>query len=284
MSPRTRADASRRAAAGAPRRAAVLVMATLLGLTGCAGVRPEGEPLVAEEMQAALDALAARSVVPSGFRCTGEARLAFSGRTLKTTFAAMYDRPGWLRADMRPSYGSLGASLTAQAVVEAGCARVYFPAKLVEVTGCLSDLAVGASSLDPAALVLGLADASLITQLDDLTAHRGGDRLFFAGSAGQADVLVVVDERVPAIASIEIRGDDVDDVLTVRYDGYGWKERLGIPRTVTLSASEGTTREIDIEIRYATARATDPVSRAAHALSVPAGVLEIDWRELSIWR
>jgi hypothetical protein len=265
-------------------RPAVLCVIAALMLSGCAGVRPDRQPVVEDELEQALSTLAARARSPRALRASGEARLSFSGRTLKTTFAALYERPGWLRADLRPSYGSLGASLNAQALVEEGCARVYFPAKLVEVTGCLSDVAVGASALDPAALVLGLPDVSLIDRLEVTGATRQGATLMITGRAGDATVSLEIDERLSAFTRIEIEGSGPGDVLTLLYEGYGWRGGLTIPRTVTLSAFEGTTREIGIEIRYERARSTGEFDRTAHALSVPPGAREVHWRDLGIWR
>jgi hypothetical protein len=251
---------------------------------GCAGVKTDTQPLLREEADAVLAELAARSPVPRAMRATGEARLTFSGRTLKTTFAAAYDRPGWLRADLRPSYGSLGASMTAQALVNDGCAKVYFPSKLAMITGCLSDVAQGASSLDPAALILGIPDVSILRRLDNVAVRRGRDLLFLGGTIGDAAVTIEIDERLAAVTSVEIRGTGADDVMTISYGDHGWKKDLMIPRTISLEAFEGTTNEIGVEIRYETARPKASVDRAANDLSVPPGVLEVDWRELNVWR
>jgi hypothetical protein len=247
-------------------------------------MRQEWSPVVESELDQALRTLSEGIRLPESLRATGEARFLVSGRTVKTTFAALYDRPGWLRADLRPSYGPLGASLNAQALVDENCARVYFPAKLVEVTGCLSDVASGASSLDPAALVLGLVDVSLVRLIGDARAARRGERLVINGTSGDAAVEVEIDESVPAVTRVTITGRDPGDVLTVIYEGHGWKSGVSIPHTVRMSALEGTTHETGIELRYETARSAGALDRTAHTLSVPPGVQQIDWRELADWR
>jgi hypothetical protein len=266
------------------KRVLALCVVAVVMLAGCAGVRPSGEPVTSTEIDSVLAALAESSPIQSAFRGTGEAEITLSGRTIKTTFVAIYERPGWLRADLRPSYGSLGSSLTAQALLEEGCARVYFPARLMEVSGCLSDLAHSASALDPAALVLGFPDASLVSSLDAVAGRRDGTTVFISGTKGEASVSVVIDERLPAVKRVEISGTDPNEVLVVSYDGYGWKDTLNIPQKVTLVAFEGTTHEIGVEVQYETARTLRSVDRTKHALSVPPGVLDVNWKDLSIWR
>jgi hypothetical protein len=265
-------------------RVPVLCVLAVVAVAGCAGLRPGGEPVSQPEIGAVLGALAEGAPAQHGLRGTGEARLTLSGRTIKTTFAAVYARPGWLRADLRPSYGSLGSSLTAQALLDGGCARVYFPERLMEITGCMSDIAEGISGLDPAALVLGLTDASFLEGLDGIVGRRNGGTVFLSGTAGETYITVEIDEGLPAITRIEITRGDADEVMTVTYEGHGWKEGMNVPRTVTLSALEGTTHEVGVEVVYETARSLSSVDRAAHALSVPPGVMEVNWRDLSIWR
>jgi hypothetical protein len=57
-----------------------------------------------------------------------------------------------------------------------------------------------------------------------------------------------------------------------------------VPRTVELVALEGESREVGITIRYDSLRGGEAVDRGAYDLGVPPGALEIDWKELNIWR
>jgi hypothetical protein len=253
-------------------------------LSGCAALRPGEQSLLQTETDNVLAAVASSAPPDGGFRGTGEADLKFSGRTIKTTFAAVYSRRGWLRADLRPSYGSLGSSLAAQALMEDGCVGVYFPAKLVEITGCLSDIVGDATSFDPAALVLGLPDPTLVNAIENVTGARRGGAIVVTGQLNGASAVLEIDEAVPAITKIRIGDEDTGGELTISYEGYGWKRGVIVPRTVSLSAFEGTTKEVAVEIRYDTARLVPSVDRASYALSVPAGVSRVDWRELSVWR
>ena len=49
-------------------------------------------------------------------------------------------------------------------------------------------------------------------------------------------------------------------------------------------ALEGESREIGISIRYDKLRGGESVDRDAYDLEVPQGALEIDWKELNLWR
>jgi hypothetical protein len=59
---------------------------------------------------------------------------------------------------------------------------------------------------------------------------------------------------------------------------------MSAPRTVELIALEGESREMRITIRYNTLRRGESIDRDAYDLEIPPGVLEIDWKELNVWR
>jgi hypothetical protein len=243
-----------------------------------------GEPLRPAELETLVNELALALSGEPSYRGTGKGEITVSGRTLKVAFAVVYERPGWLRADLRPELGTLGASLTALGTMENGCARMFFPARLLVVTGCVSDVAGDVAELDPAALVLGLPDPSLISQLEDVSSARRGDRVWIAGRYGDADVVVEVDESLPAITSIEVARGDSDDRMRLTYGGHGWKGAAPVPKTVEMTALEGTSRELSMSVRYETLKRGGPVDREEYEPVIPDGVLEIDWKELNVWR
>lgn len=266
------------------RRLVILAVGVFALLWGCARAPRVGEPVGPSELAGLVDAINTAAPGAESYRGTGDGEIRVSGRTLKVAFAVVYERPGWLRADLRPAIGTMGASLTALALMEGECARLYFPARLLVVTGCISDVAGYEGWLDPASLILGLPDASFITRMTDVTAARRGDLLTLEGLAGSSRIRVKIDESRSVITEIELGRDGKDGNLRLSYAGHGWKPGTSAPRTVELVALEGESREIGIKISYDTLRGAESVDRDAYDLEVPPGVLEIDWKELSVWR
>jgi hypothetical protein len=270
--------ATRRALAG------VALLALACVLSGCSMAPRGSEPLESSELQKTIDALKRAQGYAVSYRGTGTGEILVSGRTLKLAFAVVYERPGWLRADLRPQLGTLGANLTALGTMENGCARFFFPARLLVVTGCISDVADDIELLDPAALALGLPDASLFSNLSDATATRRNRTVRVQGHCGDAVVTLDIDEKLPAVTSIELAAQGSDEGMRITYGGYGWKDGVVLPRTVELSAFEGTSRELGLSIRYDTLKPGGPVDRAEYKPVIPEGVLEMDWKELNFGR
>ncbi|MCK4409662.1 MAG: hypothetical protein KAW67_06225 [Candidatus Eisenbacteria sp.] len=266
------------------RRILALAAALLTLLSGCSQAPRVAEPMGPSALAALVDAINTATPGAESYRGTGDGEIMISGRTLKVAFAIVYERPGWLRADLRPAIGTLGASMTALAVMEGECARLFFPARLLVVTGCISDVAGYNDWLDPASLILGLPDATFITRMTEVTATRRRGFLTLEGLAGDSRTSVKIDEDRAVITEIELARDGTDGQLRLSYAGHGWKPGTFAPRTVELVALEGESREIGITIRYNTLRGGVSVDRDAYDLKVPPGVLEIDWRELSFWR
>ncbi|MFH1690149.1 MAG: hypothetical protein ABIE42_07915 [Candidatus Eisenbacteria bacterium] len=262
----------------------VLGVAVLTLLAGCAPAPRVGEPVGPSELTALVDAINSGLPGADSYRGTGEGEITLSGRTVDVAFAVVYERPGWLRADIRPALGTLGASLTTLALLEGECARLYLPARLLVVTACLSDFAGYGDWLDPASLILGLPDASFITRMTGVTATRRGGLLTLDGLAEGSRVRVKVDVARSVITEIELGREDADEYLSLTYSGHGWKPGTTAPKTVELAALEGESREVGITIRYDSLRGGEAVDRGAYDLGVPPGALEVDWKELNIWR
>ena len=260
---------------------AMLLLFSLLA--GCSTAPGTGEPVAPSRLTEIAESINAGAPNAPSFRGSGDGRIRVSGRTIDVAFAVVYERPGWLRADLRPAVGTLGASLTTLALMEGECAQLYLPARLLVVTGCISDVAGYADWIDPASLILGLPDASFITEMTGVTARRGRGLLTLDGLMGESRVRVKIDETASVITEIELGRDGTDDTLRLSYGGHGWKPGTTAPRTVELLALEGKSREITISIRYDSLRRGDPVDRDAYDLGVPPGALEINWQELNIW-
>jgi hypothetical protein len=261
---------------------AALLVATSL-LAGCATAPEVGEPMSPSELKELARALTASRGEAAALRATGDGHMRVTGRTLKMSFALVYESPRWLRADLRPDLGALGASLTAQALLDGDCARLFFPARLLEVTGCLSDVA-GAEGLDPASFLLGRPDLSYMERLANPSVRHRGTTLSVTGDLGDVSVTTDVDTERSVVTRISIASPEDERSLVVSYDGYGWKPSLAAPSEVKLVAMEGTDREVTIELWYDSMRATESVDREEYALEVPPGVLQVDWRELNVWR
>ncbi len=261
-----------------------LGVVTVALLSGCAPAPRVGEPIARSELAALVEAINSGLPDADSYRATGDGEITLSGRTVDVAFAVVYERPGWLRVDLRPALGTLGASLTTLGLMDGECARLYLPARLLVVTACLSDIAEYGDFVDPASLVLGLPDASFITEMTGVTATRSGGRLTIDGLADGSPVRVKVDEELAVITEIELGREGTDDYLGLTYSGHGWKPGTTVPRTIELAALEGESREVAITIRYDSLRGGEAVDRDAYDLGIPPGVLEIDWKELNIWR
>jgi len=262
----------------------VFLCATLALLAGCTGAPDVGELVEQSQLESLAEALNAGVPDAGSYRGAGSGEIGVSGRTLDVAFAVVYERPGWLRADLRPALGALGSSLTSLALMEGECARLYLPARLLVVNGCISDVAGFGGWVDPASLILGLPDATFIADLTDVrSSHRRG-RLVLDGLSGQTRVRVTIDEEDSVITGIELGHTGTDEELSLTYGGHGWKTGSSAPRTVELVALEGTSREVRIAIRYDSLRTGEPVDRSDYDLGVPPGALEINWRELDLWR
>jgi len=261
-----------------------LALCWLLSLAGCSVGPAVTEPVGPAGLAEIVDGLAAAHPSVDACRGTGDGEISVTGRTLKVSFAVVYDRPGWLRADLRPQLGTMGANLTALGTMEGDCARMFFPARLLVITGCVSDVAGEIEWLDPAALVLGVPDPSFIADLTDVTSTRSGGRLRLDGRAGGARVRVEIDEELMVVTALELGRADSDDSVRVTYSGHGWKPSMPVPREVELTALEGTSSELGVTIRYDTLKGDEPVDRKKYELVIPPGVPEMDWRDLSIWR
>ena len=266
------------------RRLLALAVALFTLLSGCSQAPRVGEPVGPSELEMLANAINAGAPAAESYRGSGDGEMTVSGRTIKVAFAVVYERPGWLRADLRPAIGTMGASLTTLVLMEGECARLFLPARLLVVTGCISDFAGHSDWIDSASLILGLPDASFITRMTEVTAGRRGNTLTLEGLLGGSRIRVRIDEERAVITEIELGRDDKDGHLRLSYAGHGWKPGTSAPRTVELVALEGESREIGISIRYDKLRGGESVDRDAYDLEVPQGALEIDWKELNLWR
>ena len=176
------------------RQLLILIVAVSALLSGCSRAPRVVEPVGPSELAMLVDEINTAAPGAESYRGTGDGEITVSGRTLKVAFAVVYERPGWLRADLRPAIGTMGASLTALALMEGECVRLFFPARLLVVTGCISDVAGYNDWLDPASLILGLPDASFILRMTGVTASRRGGTLTLEGLLEDSRVLLEIDE------------------------------------------------------------------------------------------
>lgn len=262
----------------------VLAVAMFAVLSGCSRAPRVVEPVAPSELTALVNAINDAAPGAESYRGTGDGEITVSGRTIKVTFALVYERPGWLRADLRLPLVPMAAPLTALALMEGECARLFLPSRLLVLTGCIAGVTGDGGRLDAASLILGLPDASFITRMTDVTATRRRGFLTLEGLAGDARVRVMIDETRSIIREIEVGRNGTDENLRLSYSGHGWKAGTSAPQTVELVALEGESGEMGITIRYETLRGGESIDRDAYDLNIPPDVLEMDWRELSFWR
>ena len=266
------------------RKPLILCALAIAVVGGCTSAPRVGEIVGPSELESLAAALAAGVPDAGSYRGTGDGEISVSGRTLGVSFAVVYERPGWLRADLRPALGSLGASMTSLALMEGDCARFFFPARLIVVNGCISEIAPYRDWIDPASLILGLPDPYFITKLTGVTSSHRRGQLILDGVLEDSRVRVSIDEERAVITGVELGRAGTEESINIEYGGHGWKVGSSVPRTIELLALEGTSREVGITLRYSTLRGGEPIDRDAHALAIPEGVLEVNWQELNLWR
>ena len=265
------------------KRFLVLAVAMFALLSGCSRAPRVVEPVAPSELGVLVNAINAAAGAQS-YRGTGDGKITVSGRTIKVTFALVYERPGWLRADLRLPIVPMAAPLSVLALMEGECARMFLPARLLVVTGCIPGVGGDDGQLDAASLILGLPDASFITRMTEITATHKRGFLTLEGLIGDSPVRVKIDEKRSIITEVEVGREGTDRNLRLSYSGHGWKAGTSAPRTVELVALEGESGEMGITIRYETLRGGESVDRSAYDLKIPPDVLQIDWRELSFFR
>jgi len=266
------------------RKPLILCALAIAVVGGCTSAPRVGEIVEPSELKLLAAALSAGVPDAGSYRGTGDGEISVSGRTLGVSFAVVYERPGWLRADLRPALGSLGASMTSLALMEGDCARFFFPARLIVVDGCISEIAPYGDWIDPVSLILGLPDPSFITKLSGVTSSHRRGQLILDGVVEDSRVRVSIDEERAVITGVELGRVGTEESINIEYSGHGWKAGSSVPRTIEFLALEGTSREVGVTLRYSTLRWGEPVDRDAHALAIPEGVLEVNWQELNLWR
>jgi len=262
------------------RLAVVLAVGAAVGaiLGGCARAPAPGVAVAPAELREFVASLEAPWDGVDALRGSGDAEITVSGRTLRSDFAIAYSRDGWARFDLRPRLGSLGTSLTALGMVEGDCARAYFPARVIEIHGCFSDLvAVGPPDLAP--LLVGAVDPEFLLGLGSPTLAVSGDLSTLRGEI--AGLPVRVETESGLLTELELTGSDGATMLLVSYARPGESGEPGPSRVVVEVESDSgeTARAV---LRYARLRRSEPLARDDYAPAIPPGARSLHWRELAL--
>ncbi len=259
---------------------ALIVLTTLLLIAGCARTPPPGEPLTPSDLSLLVASLNGHIAEDGGVRGAGMGEIMVGGRRFHYSFALVYSRPGWLRGDFRPEVGMMGASLTALAMIEDDCAWAYFPARMTLIRGCFEDAMGGFRANDPASFLVGLPDASYLLGLADPTILAGDGSATVAGTIDGHTVTTELDTNLDVIRRIEVIDADEKRGMTIAFAGHGWKDGLPVPRSVKLTAFDGTARDVRVELDYRSLRATEDMDRGSYSFDVPEGARILSWRDL----
>ncbi len=279
MSPSGRRLPPLPAATGLRRALALLTALALMLAAGCARVPEPGDIISVSELEALAGALGSHIADGAVLRGTGSGEIVMSGRTLRHEFALVYRKPGLLRADLRPDIAFVGSSLTARTMMEDDCVRAFFPARHVEVRGCFEDVFGDLGIGDPPGFLVGFPDASYLTRLTDPTSSGDGGSVVVTGIYGSRRVTTTIDSDLGVVLQIVVDGPD-DERIQVTYEGHGWKDGLPAPRSMKLRAFEGMTREVRVDIRYASLRTSAPLEPDELRFEVPPGVRILTWKDL----
>lgn len=265
-----------------PMRISIRLAVTLVALAlvaGCGGMRVPTESLTASDLDRIAAEVDATARDLTALRGTGSGLLSSDDHRTPFAFAVVYDRAGWLRADIRPSSPAAPSGFTAQILVEQECADMLFPSSLVIVTGCLDTVPFA----DPALLLFGAVRGEDILGLEDPVAAEDHESMRLTGRRGETRIDLTLDRDTHRLTSIEVRSDD-DDWLSIEYDGHGWKDSLPLPRTTIIRFGRKGRTQARLRFEFDRLRAIDPVDRTALNLVVPPGTTVSGWEDLALWR
>ncbi len=282
MQRRTRANRVRFGSEARRQCGLTLVAAFAITMAGCAVSPPPAPPLGTDEIRALAEHLTVETDALQALRASGSGSAKVAGRKVFFSFAIVYDEPDWLRADLRPEVGSLSSTLTALMLWSDQCARTYFPARSIEVRGCVSRADGSLTGFDIASAALGAIDRRALEELKDVTVVTEGDVLHLEGRYHAVNVAAEFVEEPPRLRSLTIR--DGENTLTLKYRGHGWKPFRWFPKTVSATLVRGGREAMTFDLEYSSAKLTGHVDRNEFGFEVPAGVRIMSWEDLGLWR
>lgn len=216
-------------------------------------------------------------------RGSGRGTFTASGRRLHFRFAMLYSHPGWARADVRPEVGFAGASLTAQALADAGCLELYLPSRRVRVVGCLDDAVPATPLLEPSIILLGLVPAETLADMEEVLVREETNSLAIEGRLDDVRLSMTFDTSSGALTKLRVTSDGDGPSLSVDYSGHTRTGDFVLPARVELKATGNGPEEDRAEFTYSTLRGTDSVVRADYSLDVPEEATTIGWDDLNVW-
>lgn len=263
-----------------------LTLAVACGIAlsaGCARPPSPGEPVDRDEVVKLAKALEVPGPGIAGLRGSGGGEVTVSGRGTTASFAFVYSAPGWIRLDIRPELGAAAHALSSLSILDGQCLATYFPARAVEVTGCLSDLAADVPDVDFAALALGMPSLAFLDELVDARLARLEDALVLTGTLAGRRLELRADGSPATISTLELELTPGGSLLRLSYAGRGWHAVRALPRSVEISVTGGE-RDVRLRLELTQALALDRVSREEYALEVPPAARRISWADLGLWR
>ncbi len=259
-------------------RLTVALVAMLLA-GGCGGPRVATEPLTPSELDRVATAVDATAQSLTALRAGGTGTLSTSDQRSPFDFTVVYDQPGWLRGDLRPSSPAVPSGFAAYLRVADECADLLFPASLVMVTGCLEE----APFADPALLLFGVISGDDIRALETAMIAEDDDAVRLTGRRDEMQIDIGLDRETMLLTNIEIRADD-EAWLTIEYEGNGWKRSMPLPQTTIVKFGRMGRTQARLKFDFERLRAIDAVDRNALDLVVPPGTVVSTWGDLALWR
>jgi hypothetical protein len=259
-----------------------VLAACLLLAAGCAKPPPPGVPLTHDELETLASSLAEDAGELAGLRASGAGGVTFGARGFEFAFAAVYDNPGWFRADLRPKLGSLSSTMTALVLWDGGCARAYLPARAVEVRGCLAGPGEAHADVDYAAAFLGRLDARVVAGLEDAEISVAEGTTVVRGVYRGIDVELSLGGDPARMTGLRLT--EPGGVLELDYEGHGWTSVDWLPETVEARLTRGGREVLATSFVYRTARPAEEIDRDDFTFKVPPDVEIIGWEELGLWR
>ena len=264
-----------------PLRTLTVVSLVALGACSCAPPPPAGIPVTPEQLEETLDRLGVAEPHARALRGSGHGELRLARRELPFAHAFVYERPGWLRADVRPEAAVLPGRLTTLLLVDGASVKAFMPDRAHAFLADLKDAGSDLPWSDHAGLLIGAADGRFLAGITDPAVASSDDVLVITGSSAGAAVRAEFRRSPALLVALDIT--DPGGTLSVRYRDHGWHSMEWLPRVVEITLSPVDGGPVGVTLHHQSARPLESVARADYAFDIPPGTTVVDWRDLAQW-
>jgi len=262
--------------------AAVVAAAIIAAGGGCARPPRPGIPIDPDRLEDLVERVEAGTAA-GPLRASGRGTIAEAGDSLGFSFALLYDPPGWLRADARPTLVAAPGPPGVSALVVGDHLTARLSGTDSWLTTDLRDVLPGIEWTDPGSFLVGRPDVRLLTRLRHARIERTAAGLVVSGDLFGRTIEAVIDTTVLSVTRVSVNHGDAFSV-TMSYSGHGWHRYAAMPRRVVATYAKGAGDPITITITYDRAACEGHVDRRETWIEAPPGAPVLRWDDLGIRR